>query len=529
MPDRPSSSYGITASQCSSNNTKDLYVGEDIGHLQKVLAPVTSADLFKSDGLLQRPRSTFDISGLLSNEARLRQPSSLKAGSAGLGKNIISLATGRPSSASYPFESLDLEFLDPSPDGHEQEKQTTHCIISRDDLSDSIDLSTALSYGYSLGHEQLIQFLTTHISFLHNPPYADWEVCLSCGNTSALEIALRNFTNPGDAILVEEYTYSGAIEAAKPLRLKLIPVPMDEHGLCPISLEEILLTWQDKHPDIAKPRVIYTIPTGHNPTGLTQPTRRRHEVLEVVERHELLLIEDDPYYYLQFPKTASTSCQALLPSYLSLCASGRVLRLDSTSKVLAPGLRLGWLTGPKSTIETFQASHDLGVVHPSGLSQAAVFKLLSQAWGHNGFFRWLHNLSQWYHNKARAAENALALYLGAADLSQICSWRHIEAGMFLWLKIDCTNHPIWQKLVSEDRSVVLMQIEDAIYRDVLEEGVVCCKGSFFNVLGEELGSERKVCLPLIHFRLTFACVDASDLGTAIEILSKAITASFGAI
>lgn len=515
-------------SQGHSNHTKSLYVGEDLGHLQKVLAPVTSADLFKSEKSLRLPRSTLDTSAFFSHEARLRQPSSLKAGSAGLGKNMISLATGRPSPESYPFASLDIELLTPIGNQQGQRSQTTHCVIRRDNPSDSIDLSTALSYGYSLGHEQLIQFLTTHISFLHSPPYADWEVCLSCGITSALEIAFRNFSNPGDAVLVEEYTYSGAIEAAKPLRLKLIPVPMDEHGLCPTSLEEILSTWQDTHPDAAKPRVLYTIPTGHNPTGITQPTSRRREVLEVVESHDLLLIEDDPYYYLRFPQAASESCEAPLSLYLSLCASGRVLRLDSTSKILAPGLRLGWLTGPRNIVETFQASHDLGVDHPSGLSQAVVFKLLSQAWGHNGFLWWLHNLAQWYLDKARAAENALKHYLGAEDLSRVCSWRPIEAGMFLWLEIDCTNHPIWQNLGNEDRSVVLWQTEDAIYRQVLEAGVVCCKGSFFKAPGEEMTTETKVCPPLVHFRLTFACVSASDMGAAIEILSEAIRTSFGA-
>ncbi|EXJ87372.1 hypothetical protein A1O3_04331 [Capronia epimyces CBS 606.96] len=522
---------------------------KDLGVLQKTLAPITSADLFKPDDCLCKPKSSIQVNRFLSREARIRAPSSLKASVAALGIDVISFSTGRPSPETYPFEQLDLTFSDPafltsssSRNGDDYPASgPLRSIVYRNDPDSSIDISIALSYGYSLGCEQLLQFLTTHITHVLCPPYSDWEICLTVGNTSALEIALRNFANEGDCMLVEEYSYSGMLEAARALNLNLVPIAMDSDGLCSRDLEAVLSSWESCHPDKPKPRLLYTIPTGHNPTGITQPPGRRREVLAVADKHDLLIIEDDPYYYLHFSQAGTRSAATLLPSYLSLSTAGRVIRLDTTSKILAPGLRLGWLTAPKAVVETFQAAHDLGIVHPSGLSQVVVYKLLSEAWGHDGFVEWLAHLADEYGRKARLMLQAMRQALGHRGLEDICSWKDIEAGMFIWLTIDCSSYPGLDHTV--ESMAAKASIEEHIYTAALEAGVLCCRGSFFCVPSLSVSAEAPdrgdgdrdgdgavplaPSKPIVYLRLTFASVSDTDLVRGIERLATALREVFG--
>ncbi|KIW95497.1 uncharacterized protein Z519_04082 [Cladophialophora bantiana CBS 173.52] len=518
----------------------------DLGTLQRTLAPITTADLFKPPCYSERPKSGIDISKFLSREGRVRRPSSLKASVAEFGEDMISLGTGRPSPDTYPFERMEFAYSSPNVTAWtdqamhihgSQEKKGTG-IVYKQDPSASIDLSIALSYGYSLGSEQLIQYLTTHVSHVHSPPYSDWEICLTGGNTSAMETAFRNFTDPGDYVLVEEYTYSGMIEAASALGLILVPVAMDADGINPDSLDNILSTWNDFHQGKPAPKLLYTIPTGHNPTGITQPLHRRQEILDVAEKHDILILEDDPYYYLHFPQTHGGSDFLSLPSYLALSRAGRVIRLDSTSKILAPGLRLGWLTAPKAIVETFQAAHDLGFVHPSGLSQVAVYKLISETWGHDGFLQWLNVLAGNYRDRASALLQAMERELGWGILADICSWSEIRAGMFIWLKVDCSTLLDMSETLmdAEARHRALVKIEDKIYMEALKEGVLACKGSPFQtptltntgainddgrssaVLGTSLGKEKVA----VFLRLTFASAEATDLAKAVGRLGIAL-------
>lgn len=516
----------------------------DLGTLQKTLAPITTADLFKDGCYSDKPKAYINIGRFLSREGRVRQPSSLKASAAEFGEGVISLSTGRPLPETYPFERMEFAYSSPKSvtvqetNGHVANRIERGATVQREDPSASIDLSVALSYGYNLGSEQLIQYLTTHVSHVHSPPYSDWEICLTIGNTSALEIAFRNFTDPGDFVLVEEYTYSGMIEAAKALGLILFPVAMDADGINPESMDRILSKWDQSHLGKPKPKVLYTIPTGHNPTGITQPRHRRLEILNVAEKHDILIIEDDPYYYLHFSQAQGKGFLSL-PSYLSLSTTGRVIRLDTTSKILAPGLRLGWLTAPKAIVETFQAAHDLGIVHPSGVSQLVVYKLLSETWGHDGFLQWLNGLASTYQGKATAMLHAMEKELHTGSLADICSWSDVQAGMFIWLKIDCNgSSKISQTLINtEARDQALLDIEHSIYAEALKAGVLCCKGSFFraptpicsssegqspDALGRPLDNKEAI----VFLRLTFASAEAPTLVEAIKRLGMALRETF---
>ena len=482
--------------------------------MQRTIAPVTSSRLFQSTKSASKPTSTFkDVP--LSNEAQARQPASLKASGAALatdgsGKtiDIISLSTGRPHPRYYPFESVDFAFttVTTPPSGNEQTAKVAGNVrTARYDIAEqnaAIDLSVALSYGYSAGSEQLIKFLTEHIEAVHDPPYSDWDCALTVGSTSALDLAIRTLSEPGDSVLVEEYTYSGMIECLKPLNRKIVAVPMDQGGLCPDALDTLLMHWDTTLP---KPRLLYTIPTGQNPTGITQNMERRRQIHKVAEKHNLLVLEDDPYGYLRFTEDK-------LPSYLSLDTSGRVLRFDSTSKTLSPGLRCAWMTGQTSLIQRFLHLHDVSIVSPSGVSQLMMYKLLGEVWGHEGFSSWLRYLRAQYRDRMLIMAKACETYLP----EHLCSWDLPEAGMFFWLKIHWDEHAM-ARSSEEDISNIILAIEDQLYNAALEQGVLCCKGSFFNA--RDVQSD-------LYVRLTFVTASKSEIVEAIQRFAKAVKLVF---
>jgi aromatic amino acid aminotransferase I len=138
------------------------------------------------------------------------------------------------------------------------------------------DLDIALNYGGAIGSPQVLRFITEHVEIIHKPAYDDWKTCVTCGTTSATEQVLRMLCNSGDWVLAEAYTYSGAIEVAKALGLNILGVEMDDVGLLPEDLDSKLRNWDVARG--AKPSALYTIPSGHNPTGTTQtiPETQNH-------------------------------------------------------------------------------------------------------------------------------------------------------------------------------------------------------------------------------------------------------------
>lgn len=211
------------------------------------------------------------------------------------------------------------------------------------------------------------------------------------------------FAKRGDYILTETYTYCSAVESAEPQGVKCVGIPMDSEGLIPAALEDVLTQWDPSaHGNASRPWLLYTIPTGQNPTGATQSKQRRRDIYQIAREHDLYIIEDEPYYFLQMqpytgpdalcvppPASHEDFLSSLVPSYLSMDIDGRVMRLDSFSKVIAPGTRTGWITASEQIVERFVRHSEVTVQNPSGVSQLVLFKLLEEAWGHSGYLDWL--------------------------------------------------------------------------------------------------------------------------------------------
>ena len=160
-------------------------------------------------------------------------------------------------------------------------------------------------------------------------PCAPDDVLITQGGQQGLDLVAKLFIDPGDVIVCERPTFLGALIAFNPCEPAYASVPMDDEGLDTDALEQVLQTTQ-------RVKLIYTVPDFQNPTGRTMSLARRRRLVELADEFDVMVLEDTPYRELRYDGER-------LPSIKSLDTSGRVIHLGSFSKILAPGLRLGWV------------------------------------------------------------------------------------------------------------------------------------------------------------------------------------------
>lgn len=369
---------------------------------------------------------------------------------------LISLGGGVPCPEYFPFDSISMKVPVPPRFTEQGTKHTGKTVtIGKHDATEKpnaeYDLAIGLNYGQATGSAQMIRWVTEHTELVFNPPYADWRSCLTVGSTGALEQALRMLCDRhrGDSVLMDEFAFSTALETAEPLGIKVVGVAIDEQGLLPESMDEILSNWDPQERNGArKPHVLYTVPSGQNPTGATMGEQRRREVYAVCQKHDVFIIEDEPYYFLQMepyvPGSGDNAAshktpdgtesideflESLIPSLLSMDVDGRVLRMDSFSKVVIPGSRMGWVTGSEQIIERYIRHAEVASQGPAGISQVILHKLLDEHWGHEGYFRWLMNMRVEYTKRRDVILAACDDFLP----KDVVSWTAPPAGMFVSL------------------------------------------------------------------------------------------------
>ena len=330
------------------------------------------------------------------------------------------------------------------------------------------------------------------------------------------------FTQRGGYILAEEYTFSTAAETARPMGVECIGVKMDKEGLLPSHLDSIMSHWDPSaHDGAPKPSLLYTVPSGQNPTGATQSLERRKEIYNVAQKHDIYILEDEPYFFLQMqpytgpnapdvppPATHDDFIKALVPSLLSLDTDGRVMRLDSFSKVIAPGLRLGWITASEEIVERFIRHSETSTQTPSGASQLILHKLLEETWGHSGYFDWLINLRLEYTQRRDNICYACETFLPR----EVASWNPPMAGMFHWIKIDWQKHPA-------KNSKSMLELEDEIFLAAIDGGTLTSKGSWFRSETGDPGND-------MFFRTTFAAAPNEKVTEAIRRFGDTLRAVF---
>jgi 2-aminoadipate aminotransferase apoenzyme (EC 2.6.1.39) len=201
----------------------------------------------------------------------------------------------------------------------------------------------ALQYGSTEGvvelRQEIAKFSESYAGIKARPE----NIIVTVGSQEALELLGRVFIDPGDVVITENPTYMAALQAWRVYQPKLVGVPMDEHGMVVETLEEIVKRLRAEG---ARIKFVYTIPTAQNPSGLTMTQDRRKYLLEVAERYDLLVVEDDPYSYFLFEPIQVSPIKAL-------DKSDRVIYLSTASKIFAPGFRLGWVIANEEVVSWF--------------------------------------------------------------------------------------------------------------------------------------------------------------------------------
>lgn len=198
-----------------------------------------------------------------------------------------------------------------------------------------------LDYGAEAGAGPLLDFLRARIERTEGHPLHAEQIILTAGNSDALDQICTFCTQPGDTVLIEAPTYHLAVRILRDHHLDIVPIPTDEEGIRVNALQHVLA--ELKHAGKTA-KFLYTIPTFHNPTGVSLSEGRRRGLIKVAAQEHLLLVEDDVYRELAYDAPAP-------PSLWSLAPDGVVVRMGSFAKALAPGVRLGWLTGSRELLQ----------------------------------------------------------------------------------------------------------------------------------------------------------------------------------
>lgn len=219
---------------------------------------------------------------------------------------------------------------------------------------------------------------------------------------------------------------------------ELVPVAMDGDGLLPEALERAC---QKLEAEGRRAKVLYMVPVGQNPTGSVLATERYEQIYTLARRFNFLIVEDDAYFYQQHVlrdgEAASDGKEAgelpglrLGRTFLSLDTDGRVLRLDSFSKCLAPGFRVGWVSGAQPLVQKYNALAYASSQNGCSLSIMLLGRML-QSWGRAGLEAHLHKLQSMLRDRCDALVAAAEQHIGR----DLATWQRPRAGMFLWVRL----------------------------------------------------------------------------------------------
>ncbi len=253
------------------------------------------------------------------------------------GKDVISLAGGLPDPATFPREEL--------------------AEIAREVILEHGD--RALQYSPTPGVTMFRRVLMGFLSQYNVRVDPDDSVIVTTGSQEALYLIGKTMIDPGDYVLTESPTYLAALNVFRQFGANFISAPVDEDGMRVDILEERLRKAVAEGKQV---KLIYTVPTCQNPSGVTMSMERRRHLLELAEKYDLMVVEDDPYSYFTFEPVEAVPLK-------TLDKSGRVIYLGTLSKILAPGLRVGWALAPNWVVTSLELAKQAVDLHSSTLSQ----------------------------------------------------------------------------------------------------------------------------------------------------------------
>ncbi|WUD34699.1 PLP-dependent aminotransferase family protein [Streptomyces europaeiscabiei] len=279
----------------------------------------------------------------------------------------------------------------------------------RDVLAESA--GRALQYATTEGEPTLRAALAARYGARGLPTGADG-VLVTTGSQQALSLLATALLEPGDVVLVEEPCYLAALQAFRFAGARVVAVPGDAHGVDPAALEELVVR--------NRPKLFYTVPTFQNPTGRTLPAERRAAVASVAARRGLWIVEDDPYGELRF-EGDRVPWIATYPG-----AEDRTALLGSFSKVMAPGMRLGWLRAPAELRRACAVAKQAADLHTPTVNQLAAARYLAD----RDLDAHVVRVAGAYRERRDTMLDGLA-----EALPEGSTWNRPEGGMFLWARL----------------------------------------------------------------------------------------------
>ncbi|MBI5277099.1 MAG: PLP-dependent aminotransferase family protein [Burkholderiales bacterium] len=374
-----------------------------------------------------------------------------------LGKpGIISFAGGFPDSAMFDVAGLreaSQKALDEEPGG-------------------------ALQYGATEGYEPL---RTQLAAFMKGKGVTDLDptgLVVTTGSQQALDLLGKTMISPGDPVIVEGPTFLATIQCFRLYGANLVSAPIDANGVQVDKLEELI----KEH----KPKLVYLIPTFGNPSGATLSRERRLRVLELAKKYETLVVEDDPYGDLYFGEPPPPSILALSKEVPG--SREWIAHCGSMSKVLSPGLRVGWMVGPAELLRNAVMCKQFSDAHTSTFAQATAAQYLKSG-------RMPDTLV-----KVRKAYGERAAAMGAAlkrELGDAIEFTQPKGGLFFWARLTGAGGKV------SDANVFA--------KKAIEQGVAFVPGAPFFAENPDLST----------FRLSFATVGVERIEEGVARLGAA--------
>ncbi|RSS34292.1 PLP-dependent aminotransferase family protein [Streptomyces sp. WAC08241] len=269
----------------------------------------------------------------------------------------------------------------------------------------------ALQYSTTEGDPELRTAVAERLTARGLPTGAD-DLLVTTGSQQALTLLTTALVEPGAVVLVENPCYLAALQTFGFAGARVVPVPTDDQGLLPAALEEIAAR--------EKPTLLYVVPTFQNPTGRTLPAERRAAVAEAAARHGFWIVEDDPYSELRYDGERVPWIAA------DPAAADRTVLLGSFSKVMAPGLRLGYLRAPAGLRRSCVIAKQAADLHTSTIDQAAAARYLRD----RDLDAHVAVIRAAYQERRDAMLEGLP-----AALPEGSRWNRPEGGMFIWASL----------------------------------------------------------------------------------------------
>jgi 2-aminoadipate transaminase len=312
-----------------------------------------------------------------------------------LGKpGIISFAGGFPDSALFDVEGI--------------REAVNHALTE--------EAGGALQYGATEGYQPLREQLATFMASKGNQGVSPDDLIVTTGSQQALDLLGKTLVSPGDKVIVEGPTFLATIQCFRLYGAELVTAPVDGEGVQTDALERLIVEHQ--------PKFVYLIPTFGNPSGAMLSLERRKRVLELAVQHDVLIVEDDPYgdlYFVDAPPPSLLALSGQVPG-----SRDRLVHCGSLSKVLSPGLRVGWMVAPSELLAKATMCKQFSDAHTSTFAQATAAQYLKAG-------RMPGTLA-----KVRAVYAERAAAMGDAlrgDLGDAISFVQPQGGLFVWARL----------------------------------------------------------------------------------------------